>query len=47
MRIVLMTGFEINMREYEKVFHSTKIDDIIQKPIHIGKFIEIIEKQLI
>jgi DNA-binding NtrC family response regulator len=45
-RIVLVTGFEINMPEYERLFPSTKIDGIIQKPISLGKFIEEIERQL-
>jgi DNA-binding NtrC family response regulator len=45
-RIVLMTGFEINMSEFKKMFPSTKIDGIIQKPISLGKFIEAIERQL-
>jgi DNA-binding NtrC family response regulator len=44
-RIVLMTGFEINMSEYEKMFPSTKIDSIIDKPISIGKFVEAVERQ--
>jgi len=46
MRIILLTAFEINMREYEKMFPSTKIDGIITKPITIRKFIEGIEIQL-
>ena len=33
-KIILMTAFEVNGAEFDKVFPSTKIENIIRKPFN-------------
>jgi DNA-binding response OmpR family regulator len=40
MGIIVMTSFEINKSEFERVLPSTKIDALIQKPFSIRKLID-------
>ena len=35
MKVILMTEFEMNKKEFEKVFPSVKVDDLIKKPFKI------------
>lgn len=42
-RIILMTSFEINMKELKTVLPSLKIDGVVQKPMEIGKLRELVE----
>lgn len=42
-RIVLMTSFEISMKEFQKVMPSLKIDALVEKPTSLAKLREIIE----
>ena len=35
MKVILMTEFEMNKNEFEKVFPSVKVDDLIKKPFKI------------
>jgi DNA-binding NtrC family response regulator len=42
-KIILMTGFEINFDEIKKVIPSVKIDGLIKKPISLEKFRTVIE----
>ena len=34
-KVVLMTSFEINDNEFSKVFPSTQVDGLVQKPVGI------------
>ena len=43
-RIVLMTAFEVNESEFEKVMPSTKIDGFVQKPIKVHDLMPVIQK---
>jgi CheY-like chemotaxis protein len=40
MSIIVMTSFEINKFEFERVLPSTKIDALVNKPISIMKLID-------
>lgn len=40
MKIVMMTMFEVNKREFEAVFPSTPIDDVIRKPFAPSQLVE-------
>jgi two-component system OmpR family response regulator len=43
-KIVLMTGFDINKHEFETVFPSTPVDQIIRKPFALSEFVQRIEE---
>jgi DNA-binding NtrC family response regulator len=45
MKIILMTEFEMNKKEFEKVFPSVKVDDLIKKPFKIVDLIYKIKYQ--
>jgi DNA-binding NtrC family response regulator len=40
MKVVIMTMFEVNKREFESVFPSTPIDDVIRKPFVPSQLVE-------
>ena len=42
MGIIVMTSFDIDKSEFERVFPSTKIDALIKKPVSIRKLIDAI-----
>ena len=42
--VILMTAFEIDISEFEKVFPSTKVNDILQKPFSMGTLNNLIQK---
>ena len=44
--IVLITAFEINSNEFEKVFPSLEINQFLQKPFHIKQLLEVVENIL-
>ncbi|HEU4604612.1 MAG TPA: response regulator [Nitrososphaera sp.] len=41
-RIILMSSFEINNCEFDKVLPSTHVDRFIQKPIRMARLVEMI-----
>ena len=43
MKVVLMTAFEVNMKEFESVFTSTTVDNVIRKPFPPSKLAEILK----
>ena len=45
-KILLMSAFEFNDRDWSKVLASIKIDGYVQKPISTKQLINIIEKHL-
>jgi CheY-like chemotaxis protein len=45
-KILLMTAFEMQKSELEKVLPSVKVDGLIQKPVSMREMITIIEKSL-
>jgi len=42
MKIIMMTAFEVNMREFNTVFPSTHIKNIIRKPFNISSLVEMV-----
>lgn len=44
MKIVLMTAFEINQREWQQTMPSTEVDQFLTKPFTIDKLVQVIEK---
>lgn len=44
LRILLMTAFEINKQEFQKVLPSVQVDDFIQKPARTDELVEIINR---
>jgi two-component system, NtrC family, response regulator PilR len=42
--VILMTAFEIDISEFEKVFPSTKVNDILQKPFSMSTLNNLIQK---
>ena len=40
MKVIMMTMFEVNKREFEAVFPSTLIDAVIRKPITPWQVVE-------
>jgi two-component system response regulator ChvI len=44
MKLVLMTAFEVNKKEFESIFPSTKIDNLITKPFPPSKLVSIVQK---
>jgi CheY-like chemotaxis protein len=40
MKIIVLTSFEIDKSEFDKVFPSTTIDAIIKKPVSIKKLVD-------
>jgi DNA-binding NtrC family response regulator len=44
MKVVIMTMFEVNKREFEAVFPSTPIDDVIRKPFVPSQLVEKIRR---
>jgi len=40
MKIIMMTAFEVNMKEFNSVFPSTRVDKIIRKPFNISSLTE-------
>ncbi len=43
-KIILMSAFEINDREFHNVLSDIKVDAFLQKPFHIQQLEEVIEK---
>jgi DNA-binding NtrC family response regulator len=43
-KIILMTSFEVNPDELQKVMPSLQIDGLIKKPVSLQKFRTVIEK---
>jgi two-component system nitrogen regulation response regulator GlnG len=43
-KILLMTSFEIQKREFDKVFPSIQIEELIEKPFTISRLIEAVKK---
>jgi response regulator RpfG family c-di-GMP phosphodiesterase len=42
MRIIMLTAFEVNMKEFNTVFPSTRVDKIIRKPFNISSLTEMV-----
>jgi FixJ family two-component response regulator len=42
--VVLMTAFEVNLVEFEKLFPSLRVDEILQKPFHINQLVSVAKK---
>jgi DNA-binding NtrC family response regulator len=42
-KIILMSAFEINKSEFDKVLPSTKVDGFLSKPFSISKLLEVIK----
>ena len=47
MKIMLLTSFEIERHEFHRVFPSTRIDALINKPIGIGRFIDAVNALIV
>jgi two-component SAPR family response regulator len=43
-KIVLMSAFEINDKEFHNIFPDIKVDAFLQKPFHIKQLNELLEK---
>jgi DNA-binding NtrC family response regulator len=43
-KIVLMSAFEINDKEFHNVLPNIKVDAFLQKPFHIQQLNEVVEK---
>jgi two-component SAPR family response regulator len=43
-KVILMTAFEINDKEFHNLLPDIKIDAFLQKPFHIQQLNEVIEK---
>jgi CheY-like chemotaxis protein len=43
MWIILLTSFEIHRSEFEKIFPSTKIDALINKPVSINRLVDAVD----
>ena len=43
-KVVLMSAFEINDKEFHNVLPDIKVDAFLQKPFHIQQLNEVIEK---
>jgi DNA-binding NtrC family response regulator len=44
MKLIMMTAFEVNKKEFESIFPSTTIDNLITKPFPLSKLISMIQK---
>ena len=44
MKVIIMTAFELNMKEFGKVFSSTPADGVIKKPFTPSKLAETIKE---
>ena len=44
LKVVMMTAFEVNKPEFETVFPSMKVEDVIRKPFVPSKLVEIIKE---
>ena len=44
MKLVMMTAFEVNRKEFESIFPSTRIDNLIRKPFPPSKLVSMVEK---
>jgi CheY-like chemotaxis protein len=47
MMIIVLTSFEINASEFEKVFPSTKIDALVNKPVSINKLVDAVNALMV
>ena len=47
MAIIVLTSFEIDRSEFEKVFPSTKIDALINKPVRIDKLVDTVNATMV
>jgi two-component system response regulator ChvI len=45
-KIILMTAFEVNMSEFNKVLPSIKIDALLHKPFKLARVQEVLEKTI-
>jgi len=43
MKIIMMTAFEVNMKEFNMVFPSTHVNNIIRKPFKISTLVEMVD----
>jgi response regulator RpfG family c-di-GMP phosphodiesterase len=41
-KVVLITAFEINKSEFEKVMPDLKIDNFIAKPFHVSELVQVV-----
>jgi YesN/AraC family two-component response regulator len=46
-KVILVSAFEINTEEFEKVLPSTRIDGFLEKPASLKKLTELVNKQLL
>jgi DNA-binding NtrC family response regulator len=46
MRLVMMTAFEIDKTEFESVFPSTQINNVLKKPFAVSKLVSVAERSL-
>jgi DNA-binding NtrC family response regulator len=44
MKLIMMTAFEVNRKEFQSIFPSTQIDSLITKPVPPSKLVSIVEK---
>jgi DNA-binding NtrC family response regulator len=44
--VVFMTAFEVNLIEFEKIFPSLKVNDLLQKPFHIDKLVGLVKNHV-
>ena len=45
-KVILTSGFEINMAEFEKVLPNTQVDGFLDKPVSLKKLSGLVEKHL-
>lgn len=43
-KVILMTAFEINQKEWQKSLPSTEVDAFLLKPVRVSELLEVIEK---
>jgi len=44
--IIFITAFEIGISEFNKVFPSLQVNDILQKPFHLKDLLEVVKKHI-
>jgi len=44
--VVFITAFEVNLMEFEKIFPSLKVNDLLQKPFHIDKLVGLVKNHV-
>jgi two-component SAPR family response regulator len=43
-KVILITAFEIDNKEFHNMLHDIKVDAFLQKPLHIKQLNDVIEK---